>query len=149
TATAASARITAGTRAAIGRASSRRWAAEDEQVVEDKLRQAAFSAFTVLMRPLARILLRCGVTWKELAELLKAVYVDVATQDYGKRGRPANSSRVAILTGLSRREVKRARDRLAGAPPDSLAPIAKINHASRVLSGWFQDPAFVDAKGNP
>jgi hypothetical protein len=118
-------------------------------VVEDKLRQAAFTAFAVLMRPLARILLRCGVTWKELAELLKVVYVDVATQDYGKRGRPANASRVAILTGLSRRDVKRARDRLAVAAPDSLAPLAKINHASRVLSGWFQDPAFVDAKGNP
>ena len=118
-------------------------------MVEDKLRHAAFSAFAVLMRPLARILLRCGVTWKELAELLKVVYVDVATQDYGKRGRPANASRVAILTGLSRRDVKRARDRLAGAAPDALAPIAKINHASRVLTGWFQDPEFVDAKGSP
>jgi hypothetical protein len=118
-------------------------------VVEDKLRQAAFSAFAVLMRPLARILLRCGVTWKEIAELTKVVYVDVATQDYGKRGRPANASRVAILTGLSRRDVKRARDQLAVTPPDGLAPIAKINHASRVLSGWFQDPAFLDSKGNP
>ncbi|HUL82659.1 MAG TPA: DUF6502 family protein [Gammaproteobacteria bacterium] len=118
-------------------------------MVEDKIRQAAFSAFTVLMRPLARILLRCGVTWKELAELLKGVYVDVATQDYGKRGRPANASRVAILTGLSRRDVKRARDRLGRGAPDGLAPLAKINHASRVLSGWFQDPEFVDAKGKP
>jgi hypothetical protein len=118
-------------------------------VVEDKRRQAAFSAFSVLMRPLARILLRCGVTSKEIAELLKVVYVDVATRDYGKRGRPANASRVAILTGLSRRDVKRARDRIAGTAPDALAPIAKINHASRVLSGWFQDSAFVDAKGRP
>jgi len=118
-------------------------------VLDDKLRQAAFSAFAVLMRPLARILLRCGVTWKEIAELMRVVYVDVATQDYGKRGRPANASRVAILTGLSRRDVKRARDQLARAEPDGLAPIAKINHASRVLSGWFQDPEFVDAKGNP
>lgn len=118
-------------------------------MAEDKLRRAAFSAFAMLVRPLARILLRCGVTWMELAELLKVVYVDVATQDYGKRGRPANASRVAMLTGLSRRQVKHARDRLATAAPDALAPIAKINHASRVLSGWFQDPAFVDAKGNP
>ncbi len=114
-----------------------------------RLRQAAFSAFAVAVRPLVRILLRCGVTWKEIAELLKAVYVDVASADYGKRGRPANASRVAILTGLSRRDVKRARDRLASAAPDTLAPIAKINHASRVLTGWFQDPDFLDAKGKP
>jgi hypothetical protein len=116
---------------------------------QDKLRQAAFSAFAVAMRPLARILLRCGVTWKETAELLKVVYVDVASADYGKRGRPANASRVAILTGLSRRDVKRARDRLASASPNALAPLAKINQASRVLTGWFQDPAFLDAKGKP
>jgi hypothetical protein len=118
-------------------------------VVEDKLRQAGLSAFAVLMRPLARVLLRCGVSWREIAELAKVVYVDVATQDYGKRGRPANASRVAILTGLSRRDVKRARDRLAVGAPAALAPLAKINHASRVLSGWFQDPAFVDTKGRP
>jgi hypothetical protein len=116
---------------------------------EHKLRQAAFSAFAVAVRPIVRILLRCGVTWKEIAELLKAVYVDVASADYGKRGRPANASRVAMLTGLSRRDVKRARDRLARAAPDALAPIAKMNHASRVLTGWFQDPDFVDAKGKP
>ena len=116
---------------------------------EHKLRQAAFSAFAVAVRPLVRILLRCGVTWKEVAELLKAVYVDVASVDYGKRGRPANASRVAILTGLSRRDVKRARDRLASTAPDALAPIAKINHASRVLTGWFQDRDFLDAKGKP
>src|SRR4029079_8584536 len=79
---------------------------------QDKLRQAAVSAFAVAMRPLARILLRCGVTWKEIAELLKVVYVDVASEDYAKRGRPANASRVAILTGLSRREVRGARDRV-------------------------------------
>jgi hypothetical protein len=116
---------------------------------EHKLRQAALSAFAVAVRPVVRILLRCGVTWKEVAELLKAVYVDVASAEYGKRGRPANASRVAILTGLSRRDVKRARDRLASAAPDALAPIAKINHASRVLTGWFQDPDFLDAKGKP
>jgi hypothetical protein len=117
--------------------------------LDDKLKRAAFSAFSAALRPMARILLRCGVTFKELAELVKLVYVDVATTDYGKHGRPANASRVAILTGLSRRDVKRARDSLAarsGGAPDT---VRRINHASRVLSGWFQDPDFLDAKGHP
>jgi hypothetical protein len=113
------------------------------------LKQAAFTAFAMLMRPIARLLLRCGVTWKELAELLKIVYVDVATQDYGKHGRPANASRVAILTGLSRREVARVRRVARQQAQGSFAPLARINHATRVLSGWHQDPDFVDAKGRP
>ena len=116
---------------------------------EHKLRQAAFSAFAVAVRPLVRILLRCGVTWKEIAELLKAVYVDVASADYGKRGRPANASRVAILTGLSRRDVKRARDRLAITAPDAFAPFAKINHASRVLRAGFRTPISSTRRAKP
>jgi hypothetical protein len=115
---------------------------------DDKLRRAALSALAVLMRPIARLLLRCGITWKEAAEVFKVVLVDVATQDYGKRGRPTNASRVAILTGLSRRDVKRARDR-AAAGDEALEPLAKINLASRVLSGWFQDPDFATEAGKP
>lgn len=116
-----------------------------------ELKQAGFTAFAMLMRPLARLLLRCGVTWKELAELLKLVYVETASADYGKHGRPANASRVAILTGLSRREVARVRRVLAeqGRGQDAFAELERINHATRVLSGWHQDPDFVDAKGRP
>ena len=73
--------------------------------MSQELKQAAFASLRLCMRPIARLLLRCGVTWKELAELCKVVYVEAATADYGKHGRPANSSRVAILTGLSRREL--------------------------------------------
>lgn len=110
------------------------------------LKKSAFSAFRLLMRPIASLMLCCGVTWKELAELMKLVYVEAATEEYGKHGRPTNASRVAILTGLSRREVKRVRDLLTDTDP---APLEKINHASRVLSGWYQDSEFLDAKGAP
>jgi hypothetical protein len=110
------------------------------------LEQAALTSFRLLMRPIATLMLRCGVTWKELAELMKLVYVQAAAEEYGKYGRPTNTSRIAILTGLSRREVKRVRDLLATTGP---APLEKINFASRVLSGWFQDPEFVDGKGKP
>jgi hypothetical protein len=103
----------------------------------------------MMMRPIARLLLRCGVTWKELAELLKLVYVDVAGEDYGKHGRPANASRVAILTGLSRREVARMRRLAAARGDEAISALQSINHATRVLSGWYQDPDFTDAKGRP
>ena len=60
--------------------------------LDNKLKQAAFASSLILMRPIVRILLRCGVTWKELADLVRLLYVDVATEDYGKHGRPANAS---------------------------------------------------------
>lgn len=114
-----------------------------------KLKQTAFASFVVLLRPVARLMLRCGVTSKELSELVKLVFVDVATQDYGKHGRPANASRVAILTGLSRREVKRVRDLFEGRGDAVFTALETINHGARVLSGWHQDPAFLDRNGKP
>ena len=117
--------------------------------MNNELKKAAFASVRLWMRPMVRLLLRCGVTWKELAELCKLLYVEVAAEDYGKHGRPANASRVAILTGLSRRDVKRAKDLLGQRADAEFAAIERIDHASRVLSGWFQDPDFVDAKGKP
>src|SRR5437868_8062907 len=62
------------------------------------------------LKPLVHVLVRCGVTWKDFAELAKSAYVEVATQQFGKRGRPTNVSRTAVLTGLARREVRRQRE---------------------------------------
>lgn len=107
---------------------------------------SALAAFRLLFRPVARILLRAGVNWRDVAEVGKATYVEAATQEFGLRGRPANISRVAILTGFTRREVRRLRDVLAAENPETFA---RMNYATRVLSGWWQDPDFLDEGGQP
>jgi hypothetical protein len=103
-------------------------------------------AFRRIFRPVAGILLRAGVTWREVVDLGKAIYVEVATQDFGIRGRPTNVSRVSILTGLTRREVSRIRKLLAEADN---AVVDSMNHATRVLTGWFTDDEYVDSDGSP
>ena len=112
----------------------------------DNSKSSALRAFRLLFRPVARILLRAGVNWRELAEVVKATYVEIATRDFGIRGRPTNVSRVAILTGFSRREVRRLRDLLDAEEPESFD---RMNNATRVLSGWWQDPGYVDADARP
>ncbi|NNF17857.1 MAG: hypothetical protein HKN70_14025 [Gammaproteobacteria bacterium] len=86
------------------------------------------------------------MTWREFSELSKSVFVDVATNEFGISGRPTNISRVSILTGISRKEVKRQRDLLR----EKASPTpAKTTDATRLLSGWHQDPEFTDAAGVP
>jgi hypothetical protein len=114
--------------------------------VTDKLKNAALVAFRLALRPLVRVLLRNGVTWKEAAEVCKQTYVEVAGRDYGVYGRPTNASRVAILTGLSRREVKKVRESLAEGEPPALQ---RMNKATRLLGGWHNDADFCDAAGAP
>ena len=72
-----------------------------------------------LMRPIARMMLRAGITWKEFSELAKQSYIEVAGNDYGIAGRQTNASRVALMTGLSRREVKRVRELLEAETPEA------------------------------
>src|ERR1700724_2887695 len=68
------------------------------------------------LKTLVPVLLRCGITWREFAELAKTTYVEVATDNFGKRGRPTNVSRTAILTGLVRRDVRKPRQILSETP---------------------------------
>lgn len=100
------------------------------------------------LRPMARWLLKSGVTWKEFAELSRSVFLEVAAAEFGLRGRPTNVSRIALLTGMTRREVRRYRE---SAVPMKTDPRAEddLNHASRVLAGWHLDTQFTDESGRP
>jgi Family of unknown function (DUF6502) len=98
------------------------------------------------LRPLVHVLIRSGVTWKDFSELARTSYVDVATLQFGKRGRPTNVSRTAVLTGLTRREVRRQRARLAASPETWAGHVTK---GSLVLSAWHQDPEFLDGSSQP
>ncbi len=116
-----------------------------EPVVTNKFKQATLTALRMALRPLVRILLRNGVTYKEAAEICKQTFVEVARDDYGVHRRPTNVSRIAILTGLSRHEVKKVKDALAADPEE----LERMNTATRVLGGWHTDPDFLDATGSP
>lgn len=104
------------------------------------------SSCRALLQPIARLLLKSGVTWKEFAELSRQSFVDVATREFGLRGRPTNVSRVAILTGLARREVRRQQQLLR---KEAQPTVGYMSKAARVLSGWYQDLEFADADGDP
>jgi hypothetical protein len=112
----------------------------------EEAKTTTLKALRLLFRPIARILLKAGINWKELVEVCKATYVEVATEDFGIRGRPTNVSRVAILTGFSRREVRRLRGLVE---QDEPAVFDRMNNATRVLSAWFTDADFVDKSGQP
>ncbi len=99
-----------------------------------------------MLTPVARILLRHGVSFREMSDLCKRVYVDVATDEYGVDGRPTNLSRVALLTGMTRRDVRKVR---LGQDESGQQALGRMNIAARVLSGWYQDPDFCDFTGSP
>jgi hypothetical protein len=99
-----------------------------------------------LLRPLVRILLRNGVSYRTFSDSAKWVYVDVASQEFGIEGRKQSTSRVSVLTGLSRKEVKRMRQLPR---PDDEASSERYNRAARVIAAWRRENDFLDSEGNP
>jgi len=83
---------------------------------------------------------------EEFADMSKSTFVQAATDEYGISGRPTNVSRVSILTGISRKEVRRQRDLLRS---ESTPNRGKTTDATRVLSGWHQDPMYQNADSGP
>jgi hypothetical protein len=112
------------------------------------LKQHVIQSCSYLLRPIVRFLLKHGVTWDEFGELSKDAYVHVARSEHGIQGRPTNNSRVAMLTGLSRREVARVRDRLLRGEEEG-ADTLQGNRISRILSAWHTDGEFTNAQGHP
>lgn len=102
--------------------------------------------FARLLKPVARIMLRNGVSYRQLNLLCKKTYVSVATSEFGMDGRPTNVSRVAMLTGMTRRDVRKVRLSLDDEEQEVLG---RMNSATRLLAGWYLDDDFIDANGNP
>ena len=108
-------------------------------------RSVLLESLRLVLRPIVRVLLHGGVPFREFSELAKAAYVESATTEFGGSARPKSISRVAILTGLNRREVARVRAR----PANSTLDPQYMSPGSRVLSGWYLDNAFHDERGRP
>lgn len=97
------------------------------------------------MRPLVRLLLRYGITAPAFQELARKEFTDVAFDDFPVSGRSQSASRVAVITGLSRKEVARLR----ALPHLEEADTTWRNRAASVLSSWTIDADFLDRKGDP
>jgi hypothetical protein len=95
---------------------------------------------------LIRIFLRNGKAARSFYDLVKQAYVDLAREEFGIHGKKATVSRIAILTGLTRKEVKA----LLAQPLTRDGPMEEeYNRAARVIAGWLKDSRFSDGHGHP
>jgi hypothetical protein len=108
--------------------------------------KALAKAIQTLLKPLVRILLRNGISYGTFADLAKRVYVDVASREFAISGRKQSVSRVAVLTGLTRKEVQRLREPPG---PHERETAERYNRAARVIAGWRREREFLDSEGRP
>ena len=103
------------------------------------------AALVRVLRPLVRLLVRRGITFPALCDLLRELYVNVAEYDFALTGKEQTDSRVSLLTGIHRKEVRRLRG--AGAPVSAVP--ASLSRTSRILARWLAGRSTTDGEGYP
>ncbi len=119
----------------------------DKRMETDQLPDAKaplLQAVSWLCRPLVRLLIRQGITYPQLRELLKGIYVEVAEADFTVDGKSPSDSRIYILTGVHRKDIKRLR---RGDEAGEAAQVATLGGA--IVARWLALPEFLDANGEP
>lgn len=103
-------------------------------------------ALARLLRPIVRVLLHNKVSYHTFDAIARQVFVEVAERDFALDGRKQTNSRIAVITGLSRKEVLRIK---------RLEPLAdqqldrQFHRAARVLAAWSHGGDFADQDGTP
>jgi Family of unknown function (DUF6502) len=99
------------------------------------------------LAPVAKLCMKSGMGAGELLIAAKIACIGVAAET-AKLGNRLNHSRIAAVTGLTRKEVRT----LFGLVKTGVVPpgreVAK-QRTTRVLHGWRTDPEFLDRQGNP
>lgn len=117
------------------------------------IQDRVLAATHACLRPLAKILLRSGVNYRQFADIAKIAFLEEALAESERSGRKTNTSRVAVRTGLSRKEVSRLREELEAGPravPGSTGSgRERTGHAARVLQLWHSDSRFLTATKSP
>lgn len=107
----------------------------DDDSGDSALRQALLRVLT----PLSRLLIARGVSFRTASEIWKRAYVQAARRDGGG----TSVSRISVLTGLQRRDVKAI---LESPVETGRAPGGPIG---RVLATWAGDPRYRGDDGAP
>jgi|TARA_B110000090_G_scaffold199823_1_gene240142 hypothetical protein len=104
--------------------------------------QAFIIAIERILRPLVRSLIAQGIILPMLHRMLKRIYVNAA-QDYQLQNKSMTDSRISLLTGVHRKDLKFLRESSVTKDHKSNTPVG-----ARVLAEWTGNRAYLDKDGS-
>lgn len=98
-----------------------------------------------VLAPVARLMLAKGITLPAAVELLKRIFVEVAARDLDVDGKAATDSRISLLTGVHRKDVRRLRS----LPQLDTELPEKISLGAQLVAQWTTQAEWLDEQGRP
>lgn len=107
---------------------------------------ALVKAVIMLCRPLVRLLIEKGMTFPQFRDLIKELYVDVASKQFSLDDKTPSDSRIFVLTGVHRKDIKRLREKI-----DQENPVinSSASLSGEIIARWSSMPEYLDNKEKP
>ena len=112
----------------------------------NKTQAALVKAVNMLCRPLIRLLIEKGITFPQFRELMKELYVEVADEQFSLDDKKPSDSRIFVLTGIHRKDIKRIRQRN---DQDNQKITSSASLSGEIIARWSSMPEYLDDKGKP
>lgn len=103
------------------------------------------SALRKVLRPLVGLMIENQITYTYLINLLKSIYVEVAVKEFPVAGKKQTDSRINLLTGVHRKDVKRLRSK----QHDTATTLPNISIGAQLIARWLADKDYQDENGMP
>jgi hypothetical protein len=103
-------------------------------------------ALRFLLYPLIKLMLSYQITYPFVIKLLKEIYVEVAEQEYKIKGKRQTDSRISLISGVHRKDVKVLRGSTFNYEDD--LPVG-ITLGSQLVARWCAEDKYLDKKENP
>lgn len=103
------------------------------------------AALRRVLRPLIRLLLLHGIRFQALCDLIKSTYIQVAEEEFRLDSKAQTDSRISLLTGVHRRDVKRLRNESLAVSSLSL----QASLSAQLLAMWSGHTEYLDSQGVP
>jgi hypothetical protein len=116
-----------------------------EHVTDRMSQPPSFALQPDALLRLVRLLIQGGVTFPVLADLLRSLYVEVAVGDLLLDRRAQTDSRISLLTGVHRKEIRRWRSETH--EPEAVPSV--ITRTSQIIARWLHADEYIDAEGHP
>jgi hypothetical protein len=112
----------------------------------NKTQAALVKAVSMLCRPLIRLLIEKGMTFPQFRELMKTLYVDVAAEHFSLDDKKPSDSRIFVLTGVHRKDIKRLRQQ---AEQEDSPITSSASLSGEIIARWSSMQEFLDDKNKP
>lgn len=99
-----------------------------------------------VMRPLVRLMLRKGITYTFFSDMLKGIFVEVADKEFRLDEKAPTDSRISLITGVHRKDVRRLRSN-KGDDSSDLPPM--VSFGAHLVSTWMSTSPYCSKPGTP